>query len=773
MFGEELSVKVSANVADATAGLNRVEDNLEEVGDEANDTSRSFATLSASAGGLTASLGTVSAVTTATAIPAFATLSTVAAPLSVVFGGLAAAAGSVAAVFGGLAATGVVTHMDKLKSAMADAREEILRIIQPLGQIFGPVLVDAVEALPTLVQAIVDSLGPLDRFRQTFIRMGETAMRLIPQLTAGMFDLATRALPVLNQALSALTSQGPGVFQRLVGVFNQVFPLVQDLASALAGLGPKILDFGTTVATAVLPAATQLTNVLSGVVDRVNDLSPGMRKVIISAVTLAPALSALVGVLSGLSAPILAVGAALGTLGAAYQANLFGFRDAVQSIVPSLSELKTAGEDAFSSLQTAVQETAEFMQPVTDETIAYGEALTETAESITGAFVPGMESLRTSVEGAQGPIQDFAKAGRSALRGYIQFLQSFVLPAYEFAFTRVIAPVTNEAARAIGNNLGPVFDELGETIQAVSGYARTLGGVMQSVWKTIKPVVLPIITAIGNALGTLLVANINATSQALMGLLNLIQGDWGEAATNFENSITSVTSAVGELATELGSGFADGITALGTILGNWLSDGVSWLDNRANDAIQSLKTSLSDFGDWMETQLANALDFAQVASDAITEMGTSFANGIESIASDIAGFGADVGNALIDAINEAVPNELSFSIDAIKVEGQTVVPSQTISANIPNNPIPSAKTGGFISEGGMLNVHQGERVVPAAQVQDRGSVEVQGGGKTEVEVVDVSGEVELDEGHVLRLTDMKIQEKERRAKRQTGGTTGL
>lgn len=719
---DSLSVRVTSQTADANAGLNRVQDNLEEVGDEANSTSRSFGRLSASSGVLQGSFMGLSTVTIATLVPSLLTLSTVIAPLAVVFGGIAAAAASLGAVFGGLALVGVITHTQELKTALQEARVEILQIIEPLGEVFGPLLVDAVEALPSLVQAVVNSLGPLDQFRNTLQRFGETAMRLIPQITSGMFDLAEAALPALNQALRAFESQGPGVFRTLRDVFNQIFPLVVEFSSAVANLLPNILELGTTVANLVVPALTSMVNVLTEVTSRVNRLSPNMSKLAASAVILAPALKVVATVLAGLSTPVLAIVAALGALGVAYHENLFGFRDAVTSTVPSLEQLREVGTATF-------------------------EAVAEAVSSI------------------EPEIRMLARSGQNALRGFTRFLRTFVAPAFEFVFGRLVGPIINRVAGAFARNLEPILRETSQTITALTSHAKTLGNVMKVVWNTIDVVVKPIVGEIADLISVVLVNAIDIASNSFQLFANLIQGDFSAALQNAMNILGSFTDIALGVPASIIQAFGKGLIGMGVILLEWVQGGADFLMNTASKSFKGLKKGAKFVGGWIGDQVASALDLAAVAVDAVAEMGDAFADGISTIASDIMSLGVDMANTLIEAMNNAIPNEVGFHVGEIEVAGQTVWGGGDVGVDIPNNPIPSAQTGGFIEGAGLLNVHEGEQVVQAAQVTDRGKVET---GPSEV-VVTLEGDTEV----IRDVTTEVVERKERRAKRQTGGSTQI
>jgi len=232
----------------------------------------------------------------------------------------------------------------------------------------------------------------------------------------------------------------------------------------------------------------------------------------------------------------------------------------------------------------------------------------------------------------------------------------------------------------------------------------------------------------------------------LQFFMNLIQGDFGEAMDNFADMWGVVGDAIGNVA-------------------NVALDG---LESVLEDIGQDIKDLGKSIGKKLKEGVKDTLALGGVAVDAIKEMGSSFAEGIKKIASDIAQFGADIGNTLIDAINNAIPDRIGFDVPKIKVAGQTVFGGGNVGVDLPDDPLANVQTGGFISEGGLANLHAGERVVPAAQVEDRGMVEVEQSGGGPIKVV-----VEGDTGVIEDVTAERIEEEQRRAKRNTGGSTQI
>lgn len=288
-----------ASVKSSLAGLERsansAQDSVEELGDEASGTSGRLSFLGATAGasllsllglssaakGATASLGALAA-STGTVTIALVGLAAVAAPLVATVGALVAAGASLAAVFGGGIAAGVATHMEALKSAFVDARAEIMELIEPVGELFGPILVDAVEALPTLVESILDAVGPLEEFRDTLVDFGGMAMDIIPDVAGAMGDLAREALPVLEDLVESVGENAPDAFEGMMDVAEEVGDELLAVADATADLIPPLTETGVILIDALTPAVTAVVDGLGALLSGFNDIvrSDGVQRVL-------------------------------------------------------------------------------------------------------------------------------------------------------------------------------------------------------------------------------------------------------------------------------------------------------------------------------------------------------------------------------------------------------------------------------------------------------------------------------------------------------------
>lgn len=305
---EALELSGALEITDASA--ERAEDSIEEVGDSATQTGASFSGATVSIFGFNASLSTMVGIA-AIATPALAALSAAAI-------GVVGALGAVGGAFATLGLAAVVTNFSKLRSEAVAAIPQIKEAIEPLGEVFTPVLIDAIRDLPALFENIVSSINKavdLDRFARTLERTIGIVFSILPPLAATMFKVAEAALPLLNQGLMFLRDNGDEAFGVISEATNEVLPELIAFGGAVIDLLPELVGFGTTVLDTLLPPLTALVDTISVLLGEINKLPDGLVQAGLAAGGLAAVLSK-VGVLGtgGLIAGGGAGGAAAGGL---------------------------------------------------------------------------------------------------------------------------------------------------------------------------------------------------------------------------------------------------------------------------------------------------------------------------------------------------------------------------------------------------------------------------------------------------------------------------
>ncbi|MDS0220882.1 hypothetical protein NDI54_05875 [Haloarcula sp. S1AR25-5A] len=348
-LGEELT-DTATGAALAANRLDSVGDEMTEAGAKATTASAGVTGLRASMFGLSGSLTTVVPAATGLA-GAFAAIGTASAPVITGLAGVAGGFASVAGVLGGGLLAGAVTHMEELKAAVKTAKTEVKAAIKPIGELFGPVLLQGVEALPTLAKRIVATTGDLRPFRDALQEIGQTAMTAIPEATAAFVDFARQTLPIFTGVTKAiLNGLAPAIqflsgelsdlrsgFADVSGPLEQFWKRTDDLRAAVAPVVDQIQRLaklaviaGTKIGGRLLPAFTPLVEILGGALKGFNDVA-----------------AALLGVGDATDKTALKIRTFVGTLRA-------GFQAAVTKATDTAKGFKQQLDNAFGTLQPIV-----------------------------------------------------------------------------------------------------------------------------------------------------------------------------------------------------------------------------------------------------------------------------------------------------------------------------------------------------------------------------------------------------------------------------------
>jgi hypothetical protein len=324
------------------------------------------------------SFGTFSAITVASLIPALVTLSSVLAPVVAAFTTLAGGAGALAGAFGTIIGSGLLaygkelvpvyqkqlkqvesqisalkelkkqqggltqqqfTRLQQLKeektrlngttsavgalqAKFSELAGEISQVIIPFGMQFVPLIKEAVNALPDLVEKMLGAVGGTSELTSTLRELGGIAMEVLPSLFGAMFDFATKAAPVFMDFVRWLTANGPGAFESMVSVTKRLAPVFRNLLDSVIKFAPVFLEFGTNVASVVIPAVSRLIEWLRRGMQWVNSLKGTFQDVAVTLLALSPAVvwlaqafgGQLVGALIGAVTQLGLAGAAIAAL---------------------------------------------------------------------------------------------------------------------------------------------------------------------------------------------------------------------------------------------------------------------------------------------------------------------------------------------------------------------------------------------------------------------------------------------------------------------------
>lgn len=192
------------------------------------------------------------------------------------------------------------TAMGALQRQMGELKEELVPIIAEFGEQFIPLIKDAINAIPTLVQNMVDAVGGTEEFRQALRDFGGAMMEVLPALVGFMFDLARAALPYAREFFGFLAAEGPGAMDAIFASMSELEPEFRNLLDALVEMAPVLLEFGTNAAEVVLPALTGLIRAATGFMETINNAPKPVQDLAISLMILGPLLIKMAGWLSSI-----------------------------------------------------------------------------------------------------------------------------------------------------------------------------------------------------------------------------------------------------------------------------------------------------------------------------------------------------------------------------------------------------------------------------------------------------------------------------------------
>lgn len=455
------------------AALQVLQGRADEAGDEitsagarAGASSGAFTALTLSTDGLATSFGVLSTSLTLTLLPALALLSTMLLPIAATIGTVAAAATGLAGAFGLVVGAGVLTHFEQLRSAFKQARTEIVALLEPLGSLLGPLLVQAVQALPTLVENTLAAVGGLESFRDMLVYLGETAFDVIPGIAGTLSELARDSLPLVREFVQYLVETAPGAFEAMRETTEEAGPSLMAFVDTVIEALPELNELGTVLLQDVVPIVTTLTTVFVGVADAVrsvlrwwNSLSPLLRTSIFVLVA---------GAVGVLSSGLLGLVAAISSVAVAWEAiqKLLGDLSLVQStktlITGAASWLKQSGTQLITGAMSAVTDGAETAWDYltgTGENSLLGDTKATIQDVASWVESTGKEAFESGVSEIKGAWDYFTGTGEGTLyTDMTGVLDGFV----EYVTTGEFLEDLKEAAVGLGTDIGNWVEDAAE-----------------------------------------------------------------------------------------------------------------------------------------------------------------------------------------------------------------------------------------------------------------------------------------------------------------------
>ncbi|WP_436933699.1 hypothetical protein [Halovenus marina] len=664
-------------------------------------------------------------------------------------GGLATAAGGVATGLAAVIGTGMVaygeevadstegveTAMGGLSHELEPARAQLHETAMTLGSEFTPLIGDAIDALPAFIRRIERAIGPLSPFAAALRDAGQAAFDVIPRIVAQMMDMGRDALPAVRRFGSYLADNAVPIMEEMADTTDRIVELVPDLAGAATTAIPKINQFGLTVLEDVVPALEVAGSKVADVAGKFNNLSSAQQSTAAKASLVAPVLGSVATRLTGINPILGLVTAAVGSLGFAWTENIGNIRTKTNRLVQDMTKYESVRDaltstadtaqsalgDASTALTTFVNENETTQASIGDLQESLSSASDGILQLSRGKWSSGFDSLTSAADSAFESIET-TLVGSGGSGGLTAVADTAVSDAQNW--------LQSEGTTAVEEAFGAVVSASVDSVDTLSNILVGPNGSSGVLSETVDQADVFLSTTAPKLLGAAAEGVGNAIRGALVDFTNPLRGKNSE-----------IWDMLADAATWLVSNSPQLFRAVGASIVNSIIEGVKGLfAGLVGNSV--LKDEISDAGDWLVNNMGSVLgDVGGAIVDEVIDSITGIATGIKNkIRSGI--------NTAIRSVNNFLPNSIGVPqigpyggniIDtgpAGKVPGvpnevrfPQIGPYGGGSVNIPGVPIDTlegAETGGYIDTGGLLNVHAGERVVPAAQVDDRGPAPIEG-----------------------------------------------
>ena len=773
---------------------NQASGRVERLGDKSTTTATSVGALGATVTSTSAAVSTLSLATSASLVPALGALSTTAVPLTATLGGLATAAGGVATGFGAVIGTGIFAYGEDLKeqnekrlaqlkekrdtlisvreqtgeltdaqqnqlnklneqieatkettsvtgalsAELEPAKEQFRESALALGEEFIPLIRDAIDALPAFIRRIEESIGDLTPFAEALRDAGQAAFDTVPKMVEQMMDMGRDALPAVRDLGSYLDDNIIPIMEGMADTTDRVIDIMPDLSGGFLNAVGAANELGTTILETVTPALTAVGDKAITVAEGFNNLTSSQQETAAKAALVAPALGTVATRLAGINPVLGGVAAAVGGLGFAWTENIDNIRtktndlvsdmtkyDDVQAALSSTADSAvSAFDDIVSATQDVISENETIQTSLDEVTSAVGTAADGIQGLADGEWSSGFDSLESAAADAVDGYR-VAIVGDDGDGGLAGHAETAVEDAQTYLQNEAPTAIT-EGSEALVNAAADALDELSTILIGPDGTSGVLSDMVDAGERFMSETAPVLLGASAEAIGSAIRAGLVDFTNPLKGkdseFWDMIVDGANFAATNGPDAMVAAGKGIVEGVIEGAAGLTKGLT------GSDPSSLFSQIQSAAGELSNTVVSEVTAIGSGIIEGITNGIsNAAESLKDAIL--------------SPI--------NTAINVTNDALPGDInipqigpfggaSFSTGAAgkvpgvpnKVKVPQMGPFGGGEVNISGIPIPKVNTGGFIEESGLANVHEGERVIPKAQVSDRGPVET--GPKTEI-----------------------------------------
>lgn len=175
-----------------------------------------------------------------------------------------------------------------LSEVMGELQKQIQPIIVGFGEQFIPLIKDAVQALPQFVQNVVDAIGGTEKLADAVRAFGRGIFDIGPDLASFMFEVAQEAMPVMEDFLTWLTSNGGDIWSGMLETTRDLAPVFLELIDTFIKATPELNKFGSMILKGIVPAFSEFISIVEdlltmafesdGIQDFISKLAPDIKK---------------------------------------------------------------------------------------------------------------------------------------------------------------------------------------------------------------------------------------------------------------------------------------------------------------------------------------------------------------------------------------------------------------------------------------------------------------------------------------------------------------
>ncbi|WP_269929100.1 hypothetical protein [Kocuria massiliensis] len=605
-----------------------------------------------------------------------------------------------------------------ISSVMTTAASAVTVLVQGLAQALqNPVFTGGIQAMfqgiLTGAQALQPAMGGLGTIFGTLASVvGAVAAQLGPVLGAAITAMA----PVVQSLGAAIQAVVPVIGTFLVGAIQAVAPVIQAVAQGIANFAqsfPQISSVVLAVAagiTGFIAVLVQVITFIAPIVGAISQLISGFGGLSGIAAVVAPIFEAIASVLAGMSAPMLALVAAIAVFGGALAVALAqseGFRNAVMGVFTAIGGLL-----------------APILATVIPPLVMIGQAFMNLVTTITSALVPMITVI----------VQIFAQMIAS-LTPVVTFLMGILGPAFQFIAT-VVSTVFSVIGSIISAAIGVITAVLTTFLALLqgnwSGVWSGLGSIVSSVWNLIVTIVQGALSILGTIVSAGITMVVSIVSTIWNGLVGIVSGIWngitsaiGSAVSGIGNAVSSgfnstmnfirsIMSAIGSFISSTWSSIVSAVAGFISGIVSKVSSGFQSMLSTVSGILSALGSAISSVWNSIVSAVTGAVGnvlsavssgFRSVVSavvGAMASLGGAVSGGVQAVI----GFFVDMGSRIMSTISDVAGKMVSVGSDMIRglIDGIKQMAGQVVEAakSVVDGAVKGAKA--------LLGIHSPSRV---------------------------------------------------------------